>query len=232
MRPAYRIRAVPHGKGPDFRLYGETDMFGLEVTEVFKDAGHKGSALKAAERERQDFLGAVSQHYYESGGRPVLVQVNFRGKPATDNIQAISRLIHGISRTLPPGSHREVKIGLGSIYITALYPKAGKYRRWVCINNSMSIGDYRLDAEFLQDVVATKAVKMDAYRKGVKSGRVALLVVADVTFNSSRVRLLEGPMTINTMGFSAVYFLQYPEEAVELARDPANGYKTLDSRCR
>jgi len=213
------LKSFPHFEvvadceAPDFILRDVVGPIGFEVVRVFRDTSRAGSKTKELENRRQATLRDLSQRYYDTGGKPLMVTALASGASLGD----LDRLASRLQRRRPSRLWRQRQVRLdrsgATLYVTALPREAGQYQRWQCTSNS--VGWVRQAADdLLSAAIAKKAAKLSIYRKA--ADRIALLIVADATRTSGMLRP-SADMRVPRQGFEAIYFYRYPEAAVQVA---------------
>jgi hypothetical protein len=212
--PEFQVVGDDDRESPDFILRDQIGPIGLEVVRIFRDPSPRGSSAKRTESCRQRVLDDLAEHYYAAGGRPLMVTALMPGTALGDLDELASRL----RRRRPAIVGKQIRISVGrvdaALYLMALPPEAGAYRRWQCASNQ--IGWVRRACEpLIRSAIAAKARKLAAYRTA--TGRVALLVVADATRRSGMIDWPPSSCRFAREGFDAVYFYRHPEAAKLLA---------------
>ena len=194
----------------DFKVQTDHEEFGLEVRQVFTDGEATfGSPLKRAEAENQKRVRSVAAQYYSQGGPPV--SVKFLGNLASTETGALVERMKCEAPTSPFALHT-FSIGMVKVFLTALPKDLGDYHRWQCVDDR--VGWVReVTNEDLQRAVDRKRTNLPLYRE--KFSVVDLLLVADRTMNSGRMRSTSA-LSVQNLGFRAVYFLSYPESATRV----------------
>jgi hypothetical protein len=206
------LHVIADCEAPDFILRDAAGPIGLEVVQTFRDSSRAGSKTKEIESRRQATISDLSQRYYDSGGKPILVTALMSGASLGD----LDRLANTLQRWRPSKLWLQRRLRLSrtgaTLYVTALPREAGRYQRWRCASNSA--GWVRQADDLVSAAIAKKAAKLSVYRKAVD--RIALLVVADATRTSGMLRP-SGDLRVPNQGFEAIYFYRHPEAAVQLA---------------
>jgi len=209
---------------PDFIVRLGTQRVGIEVRRVHADQTLGASKQREAESLRLSWMDQFSREYYDGGGLPAQVQVQFepsffervRGKiPPELRQRLLERLRARVRRMAPRATLtsrvRDRKQGLlATMWVMALPTSLGRYRRWTLMNDAMAFVR-GLARQHIQDIVVEKAQKLPLYRQRVP--RVMLLIVADGFLASGLVRYEGGQ--VDAQGFEAVYLLLYPKGQVE-----------------
>ena len=109
--------------------------------------------------------------------------------------------------------YKVLEVGSLKVYMTAVPPELRDYRHWLCVDDR--VGWLRpATSQELQATVDRKASKLVLYQQKCKD--VVLLLVADRTFNSGRMKAEEGLSVVNP-GYTEIYFLSHPEAAISVA---------------
>jgi hypothetical protein len=195
----------------DFEVRSSGAIFGLEVRQVFADTESSfGSPARRQENENQKLAASMARLYVAQGGKPATVRLvgDLRGVASEDLVrQAIAHCpteVFGKSR---------FQHGHLTVHISALPPDHEPPAWWLYVNDH--VGWVR-DAtkEELQHAIDRKLDRLPSYKQ--KYARIDLLLVADRTLNSGRMRLAEN-LRVSNPGFHAIYFLSYPEAAIRVA---------------
>jgi hypothetical protein len=196
---------------PDFEVRTPRATFGLEVRQVFADQElASGSPAKREESLNARAVRSLADGYYSGGGKPV--SARFLGPVHGSNRDCVVATMLARQPTYPNG--RDVfNVGELKIYLTALPPAVGHYRRWLCVNDRVGWLRDATSIE-LQCAVDRKASNLQLYLQ--KFEEVVLLLVADTTFNSGLLQAHED-LSVKSPGYSAIYFLSHPERIVRVA---------------
>lgn len=201
------------GESPDFVLRDSLGRLGLEVANVFPDEGENGSRAKSDEVKRVRLLAAAAKHYYAQSNRPLAVTALF----AEGGLPTPVSIAEGLLSVASAEELTPLHLCLFDrtrLTVTPLPAGYGEYSRWKCVNNSSGrVGALR--PSDLEDRIADKATKLDAYRKRVD--RVALLLVANRTQSSGLVEWVDDGESIALQGFEAIFLFIYPTHVVVLA---------------
>jgi hypothetical protein len=194
----------------DFEVKVGNETFGLEVRQIFTDPeGRAGSKSKQNESKNQKRASALARMYKAKGGTPV--NVKFLGSlEAISDEELVAEIIANCS-SLPSLEKRLEFNGL----IMFLSPQTLGHDNvvWSCIEDR--VGWVRaVTSSTLQDAVNKKQEKLPLYLR--KYSNIVLLLVADRTLNSGRLSASQAITVVNP-GFSAIYFLSYPEEVIRVA---------------
>lgn len=204
---------VTERESPDFVLSDARGKFGLEVAQVFRDRSEAGSPSKAAESRRSDYLRRLASDYYSHSGLPLLVQARIPDKFKGDLPALSGRLM--AERNDEPWRSSEFTLGLyTTFYLTPLPDEAGRYSRWVCVNNSVGWRGW-LSADDIALTIEDKSQKLPKYRDAID--RISLLLVVDLTQTSGMLRWPDETVPTKARGFDAVYVYLHPLKARRLA---------------
>jgi hypothetical protein len=207
------FQLVTEREAPDFVLSDARGQFGLEVVQVFRDRRQSGSPSKAGESGRDKCLRRLAGRYYSRSGLPLLVQAIIADGFKFELHALSDRLIE--ERNDEPWQSSEFSLGPDTkFYLTPLPPEAGRYSRWVCVNNSVDWQGW-LSVDDIALTVQEKSRKLAKYRTVID--RVSLLLVVDVTQNSGMLRWPHDALSPKARGFDAVYLYLHPLEARRLA---------------
>lgn len=194
----------------DFEVKVGNETFGLEVRQVFIDAeSSSGSKSKQNESKNQKRASALAKMYKAKGGPPI--NVKFLG-----SLQSISddELIAEIIANCPSSPNADKRLELNGliIFLTTL-PLDYNNTVWSCIDDRVGwVG--AATSNTLQDAVNKKQGKLPSYLQ--KYSNIVLLLVADRTLNSGKLSTSQAITVVNP-GFSAIYFLSYPEDVIRVA---------------
>lgn len=195
----------------DFEIRTPKTAFGLEVRQVFADQELAyGSAAKREESLNARAVRSLADSCYSSGGKPV--SAHFLGPVRSCDEDGVVTTMLARQPTYPNG-RAVFNVGELKIYLTALPPAVQHYRHWLCVNDRVGWLRDATSIE-LQCAVDSKASNLQLYLQ--KFEEVVLLLVADRTFNSGLLQAHED-LSVNSPGYSAIYFLSHPERIVRVA---------------
>lgn len=208
-------------EAPDFVVTDGDAQFGLEVTELFVGhQGHGGSIAKARESLTQRSVNELRREYEAISSIPLVVK--FVGNMEVDNLRTVVPAL--VAHDLP-----SKPIGYRFVHDTTVdHPLRAPLRvhvtkalrpDWFSINDRVGFVE-RNPYHLIAAAIEGKAKELARYQAAAGSD-VRLLVVADRTMNSGKL-LLRGDTPFDLHGFSAVYFLSYPEGVITL-RDTREG---------
>ncbi len=203
---------------PDFLLETGDEIIAVEMTQLYKDEGLRGSPVKAAEGERAKFLRQLASEYYAQGGRPLLVKAMVPGIPDPRAVAALAARLHECRPTVAwDTTEFEAKVGgleHARFYLRALPDEQARYSRWECITDA--VGWVRpLSVELIAERIQEKAEKLQEYLKA--ADRVMLLLVADRLLNSGKLEFAPTGTRLPTCGFSEVHLLMFPLRTYQVA---------------
>jgi len=221
---SWQCTVEDEGERPDFVVRLGPRLLGIEVRRVHADQMLGPSKQREAESLRASWMNRLARDYYDRGGKPARVQLQFepsyferiRGKIPPDVRERLLERLHArvcrMARrpTLTSRLRDKNQSLLATMWVRALPTSFGRYTRWTLMNDSMAFVR-RLTRQHIEDVVAEKARKLPDYRQRVPE--VVLLIVADGFLASGLVRYEGGQ--VNAHGFEAVYVLQYPSGHVD-----------------
>ncbi len=194
---------------PDLLVTAGSEMFGLEVRELYPDEGKKGSGIKAKERMNLRRLQKLADAYYKKVCIPV--KVDLLGD--IDDIARHNKILSVLIQEAPKLALMEQKIiqpycGC-MIYLRRLPNHLKEYRRWNYISDK--VGWVReIDKKKIEQAIAIKAKNIPKYQKNLSD--IWLLIVSDRICNSGKDRI-ENKFTCNCRDFKKIYYLSYPVEA-------------------
>jgi hypothetical protein len=186
----WRYTRIDNSERPDFVVQRPDGPLGIEVTEVFGDEADGGSPRKAIESNRSRLLVQLADDYYgQPNAVPILVKLYLRG-PVSPLLRP--RLLERLNLTvgsLEPWASIDAfgsdpALGQAALWITRLPEEAGRYARWICMDNFIG-WRRRVDHSCLLARVGQKAEKLADYR--ARSGKVILLIVSDESQDSGMV---------------------------------------------
>jgi hypothetical protein len=197
---------IVDSEAPDFVVTDWGHTFGLEVTRAFVDGGGNagGSGLRrgegVAEKRMARILGEAEQR---SGA---IISATFTTRPGiADAAEIVDRLVALELQDRPLGAHAQftLKNGLKVVAHRSLH------RLWTILSDSAGWVNRQGHVQ-LQQCVAAKSPETKSY-SGPGAADLRLLVVADMKLNSGKLRV-DSHATIDLMGFSCVYFAEFPLE--------------------
>lgn len=205
----YRIVGEPDP--PDFLLDTGDGILAVEVTQLYKDEGPRGSPVRAAEGERLEFLRNLAGEYYSQSGKPLLVKAMLPGIPAPTAIASVAAQLHQCRPKVAwETSEFEAPVsspGEARFYIRALPDEAGPYSRWECSTDA--VGWVRaLSHELIAERIQQKATRLQAYLK--TADRAMLLLVADRLLNSGKLDFSPTGTLLPSCGFWEVHLVLFP----------------------
>lgn len=215
---------VAEGESPDFVVTLRRRAVGVELVQVFADQNQKKSRMREDESVRLRWLSDLARDYYDSGGPPALVRLQFqpsyfdriRGKvPAELRTKILERLLARVRR-MEAGAHLTSRIRgqhqslLATLWISALPGPVGRYSRWRLANDGIGWARW-LSPDHVASLIAKKASLLPEYQR--RTSDVVLVIVAD-KFLMSGMIIWDGDR-LPARGFEAVYLLHYPEAKVD-----------------
>lgn len=215
---------IIESESPDFLLSVGTRIVGVELVQVFADQELKRSKMRERESRRLSWLGELAEDYYNSGGTPAHVQLQFEPSffasiggniPAELRDRVVKRLRARIARmkegaTLTSRVRGRHQALLATLWLRKLPGNFGRYTRWRLANDAVGWAR-RLRPEHVASLIAKKASLLPEYRR--RTSDVVLVVVAD-KFLVSGMIIWNGERLPAT-AFEAVYLLHYPEAEVD-----------------
>ena len=205
---------------PDFIVTDASSRFGLEVTLVHIDvlAKHrKGSRAKAQESNMAAAIRRCQVAYEKRFPTPITVRLV--GHIGPDDQDAALRQLDDLIRAIDPekwplGAQRVVEVNADTAGPLKAYVTKGSNIPWMYVNHTVGFVEQSA-AGYLAECIQNKSSHLRCYRSSSGLNDIRLLIVADRTWRSGKLDLPErSPFDLN--GFSAVYFLSYPETALEL----------------
>lgn len=197
-------------ENPDFLVSDSNTKFGLEVCQVFNGSDDlHGSLLRRREGQNFQILEAARREYEASGG-PGL-HLKFLGRPSPTTSSELIATLKSLDLHSKPERHREEFELVGG---SKVYAQVTKNPRWYSVSDRA--GWVNQDPfPIVAAAIKRKSEKLGLY-KGAAGDDVRLLLVADRILNSGKMEFVED-VDIDSMGFSAIYFLSYPESATTLS---------------
>ena len=194
----------PDRERPDFLVTEGTQMFGLEVSEVFMGPqSPAGAAMKEKESNTQKGIDALRIRYEEITNIPLCV--HFVGDLSADNMATVvPKLVETDFASKPILHYVKIELGDGiSMHITKAFRA-----EWFSVNDRVGWVDCD-PVRRIADAVEKKSKKMPSYKEEVGLD-IHLLLVADRTNNSGKLMLKER-FALDLLGFRVVYFFSFPE---------------------
>lgn len=188
---------------PDFGVTSAGSQFGLEVTECYIGPSNRnGSKMRKEESYNVNLLEGVRMKYQDLGG--IVLDLQYLGD---SNDQAMTDLLNALMEADLGADGEfaervEVNFPGGKAFV-----RRSPTPRWASIGDQ--VGWVSQNEGFLQREIDKKSSKLLKYRENFSN--VRLLVVANRTYNSGKLRLKEG-FQPDLRGFDAVYFFSYPVE--------------------
>ena len=202
------------GCEPDFIVDIDGCGVGIEVTELFKSTGRKGSENKAHEKQNQKYLSSLATYYYDMGGFPIRLQLHVVDNISRYNVSDIVIKLKNSVSNLQDWGIAEIQLEDGIVAnIRRLPESALKYTRWNIVSDHVGYS-YPITLEMLQRTIAPKYDKVVNYKLAAK--RIILVVYADRTWNSGLVNI-QGKMEIPTNGFDSIYLYFHPECTIKIS---------------
>jgi len=201
----------PDQENPDFIVTESGNSFGLEVTSIFTGPqGRDGSAMKAVESTTDVAIQSARRQYEET--YQTTLSVHLVGD-LSDLDVLVPRLAEADFASRPISERCWVEV---SERLRA-WTRRSTRPDWRYIGHEVGWVD-RNPVRQIEAAISAKAGSLQRYT--VNAGAdVRLLIVADRYFNSGKM-MLEGRVAVDPLGFSAVYFVSYPESVTELSRCP------------
>jgi len=200
------------GESPDFSIKLSDKIFGLEVTNLYKEEKAKGSLCKGTEEFKKKWHSKVSKKYYELSQIPLWVRVltkvgELGGDPSELSYELFKKrnieIFKHIEFSFNPTDKCKIKI-----FMDRLPPKFTKYNRWTFIDNH--IGHSReIDEALIQKIIERKASKLKNYKN--KYNDIILLIIVDRTFASGMFHCVTDKIVLPKCGFSSIYLGLYPD---------------------
>jgi hypothetical protein len=202
---------VEEREPPDFIIAQGDHHFGLDVSDVFTGPqSEAGSAMKRAESHMHRTLNDLRLEY--EAATAINLHVSFVGRvEPTTTVGVVPALIALNLASKPLGYRTVIDTNLG----LRVHVMKGYRSEWYSVMDRVGWVD-RSPQKLIADAIELKSKKLLRYQAAVGPD-VRLLVVADATYNSGKMRLQEG-QKFDFHGFEAVYFFPYPEAFVVLDR--------------
>lgn len=202
---------------PDFIIREGARTFGLEVREIFlnenQDKG--GSSIKQTENHRSKQLERFAHSFEKKSD--LALHVRLLRKPDAGNVSECE--LKQLHKALTAEHLESRETGYQTQFLlpcgTKVWVTKEFHSRWYILNDR--VGWVSQDPiELIQAAIDTKGKKLDTYRKNAGPD-VRLLLVANHLNNSGKITI--SPTTnryFDLQGFTKVYFLSHPSEALEL----------------
>src|ERR1700730_402683 len=198
----------PDREHPDFLVTEGAQQFGLEVSEIFTGRQDRaGSAMKEKESKAQRSVDALRREYEAVTNIPLIVKLV--GDVCAENLALVVPALVAedlASRLVAYQAKIDLNTGLRAglrLYVTrALRPN------WFSMKDRVGFVD-RNPMPRIAVEVKKKSEKLPQYRQAAGSD-IRLLIVADHINNSGKL-MLDEQVSLDLMGFQAVYFFPYPE---------------------
>lgn len=198
-------------EAPDFILRDADGLLGLEVTQVFRSHGKRGSPERQGESKRAKLLAELAEAYYAAGGLPAKVDLLGRARSAT-----IESVVELLREARPQEDWASVRVAASesTYWITALPKAAGEYRNWRVVDDH--VGWVRpVTGIDLEARIREKSKGVEAYKAA--TGRAALLLVMDRTLTSGMLAPDASALRVESFGFDAIFLLEYPAKVHRIA---------------
>lgn len=196
-------------EGPDFLVIAGEEKFGLEVSEIFTGPqSQSGSFMKGAESINQNKLDALREKYEALQNTPL--RARFVGDLSVENLAgAVTAIIKYDFASKPIGHHLVIDEDNGLRVLVTRALRA----EWFSINDRVGWVDRNPHTK-IADAIKDKSKKLDRYLE-CAGPDIRLLLVANRMNNSGKLHL-QAQAKFDFCGFAKVYFLSYPEAALEL----------------
>ena len=213
----FQWEIVDQREEPDFIIREDNRTFGLEVREIFlnENQNRGGSALKQTENHRSKQLKTFADSLEKKSD--LALHVRLLRKPDAGNISECE--LKELHHALTAENLESRKIGYQTQFCLACGTKVWvtkEFRsRWYVLNDR--VGWVSQDPiKLVQTAINSKGKKLRTYRKNAGPD-VRLLLVADHLNNSGKITLSSTTSrSFDLQGFTKVYFLSHPSEALEL----------------
>lgn len=207
---------------PDFVLDFGSEKAGLEITQLFKEEGMKGSKSKQTESERQKWLSEIADKYYTFSNVPLSVKIIIKSDKLDISTDCVaSELVRKNSSDILELQQFEVchvKIHMRRLpQDSEKYPEFINYRRWTMVNNHVG-GVSRLKEEDVLQKINKKIRKLPKYK--TKFNENILLIVIDSTVGSGMFRDIPHSICVPENDFSSIYVALYPKGIKEIWATP------------
>ncbi|KXJ57981.1 MULTISPECIES: hypothetical protein [unclassified Thalassospira] len=202
---------------PDFIIKEDALTFGLEVREIFLNENQNkgGSPVKQTEQHRSKELEKFAQGFEKTSD--LALHVRLLRKPDAGNISQCE--LKELHQALMAENLESRETGYQTQFLlrcgTKVWVTKEFHSRWYVVNDR--VGWVSQDPiELIQAAIDTKCKKLNTYRKNAGPD-IRLLLVANHLNNSGKITL--SPTTsrsFDLQGFTKVYFLSHPSEALVL----------------
>lgn len=195
---------------PDFIIGLKDKKIGLEVTNLYKDEGRKGSPQKTQESLNIKWLQSLASEYYKQHSVPIRVQVLI-SKGQT--LPAPSDLVEEIAKEIPnsdmavaileKNQSQNIKIKL---YIRRLPVSFKQYKRWTFVNNHVGwVG--KVSKEAIQTKIDIKKHKSLKYQKDID--KLILLIIIDSSTESGMLSLPSDNIDYSCKEFDEIFLVKH-----------------------
>jgi hypothetical protein len=195
---------------PDFIIDLQDKKIGLEITNLYKDEGKKGSPQKTKESLNIRWLQKLASEYYKQYSIPIRVQVLMSG---SQSLPDPSDLVDEIVKVLPNSdlelSELEIPILHGikiKLYVRRLPEKFNQYKRWTFVNNH--VGWVReINNESVKSKIENKRTKATYYKKNLNE--LLLLIIIDSSTESGMLNLPCENFDFSCKEFNSIYLVKH-----------------------
>lgn len=202
------------GNEPDFFVKINGDEIGIEITQLFKSIGRKGSTDKRTEAQHRSCLLHVAKEYYLISDIPINVHMQSSGLFKGYDCRGVARRLSEVAGQIDEWEVSKFMVdAVNKLRVRRLPASLNGYMRWTWAQDHMGFSKV-ISKELIEASVNPKYKKLKAYRRSTE--RIILLVYADTTLNSGMVHLDECPPKIELKGFESIYLYIYPERAVRV----------------
>lgn len=207
-------------ESPDFIVNQGTQKFGLEVCDISNDpriisdeqpmagSGKKrGSGMRRNESETNRTINSLRQKYEEKNNTPL--SVKFLGDLCKENTDQVLSVLEAMELSGKPIGYRMIINVDGESGNLRVYVTRACQPHWISVDDRVGWVNCN-GIDLVDKTVKTKSKKLQKYRELSGCNDIRLLIVANRIMNSGKIDLQVLP-TLNTYGFSVVYFLSHPE---------------------
>lgn len=210
-------KIIEQREQPDFILEEKSQVFGLEVREIFVDENQtrSGSNLKKAEEHRSKELENFARAFEKDFDFALHVRVLLRPRDrniSNEELEELEVALNSENLHLREiGYHNQIELNCGiKVWLTKEFQS-----RWYVVNDRVGCV-HQDNVDLIQSAIDIKSRKLKTYINNVGPD-VRLLLSANRTKNSGKLILTSATDTLfDLKGFSEVYLLSYPIEAYQL----------------
>ncbi|MBN1929563.1 MAG: hypothetical protein JW764_08490 [Chlorobiaceae bacterium] len=197
---------------PDFILLKSDEKIGIEITNLYKNEGSKGSPIKTQESHNNEWLQEIASKYYNSNNPPIKIDILFK---RNQKLIKIDNIVRQIEKNIPsnPADSVEFEIEAENDTFLKLFimrlPDNDiffRYKRWSFINNHVGLSRI-VELSDLKKKIDNKRQKSKKYSKNLDA--LILLIVADGANESGMFHKDEESIDLSCDEFDEIYFINH-----------------------